>query len=54
MRILPCKIPHIVACFLTQHLSAIAVKLMPNGFLLGWCKLQVSIHLPPEPREAAY
>jgi hypothetical protein len=27
---------------------------MPNGFLLGWCKLQESIHLLPDPWEVAY
>lgn len=48
------QIPQIIASLLTQYLPAKAVKLMPNGLLLGWCQLQESVHLPPEPWEAAF
>jgi hypothetical protein len=36
----PCFFSYVITGFLAQYLSAKAVKLMPDGFLLGWCKLQ--------------
>jgi hypothetical protein len=36
----PGKFTYVVTGFLAQYLFAKAVKLMPDGFLLGCCKLQ--------------
>ena len=40
----------IIAGFFTQNLSAKAVELMSNGFLLGWCQLQESFTSSHAPR----
>ena len=44
----PRDMAEIITSLIAQYLSAQAVKLMPDGLLLGWCQLQESFTSFPD------